>query len=504
MTKPAELYACLYAREFPAQAMLRLRPELRGKPCIVLEGDSPSQHVCACNTKARLVGVKHNMTRVEAETFTAITMLKRSLIEEVVARGAILECLSTFSPSIEEVSEGRAFLSVLDIAGTEKLHGPPATLASALLDCVGKLGITAYVAISSNFHAAICLVRGMASGNRVTVVQRGEERIALAPLPISVLDLSEDQAETFALWGIHTLGMLAELPEKPLIARMGQTGKRLWQLAWGNLSHHFVPTEAVFTLEEFIELDSPVELLDSLLFVIGVMLEQLIGRVSGRVLALAAVTATLSLEGGLSHSLTVRPALPSNDRQLWIKLLHLELEAHAPVAAVLSLRLAAEPGQTGKIQLGLFTPQLPDAARLDVTLARIRAVVGEGFAGSPVLEDSHRPDAFRMKPFTVPGRSVAVSTFTRPMTAMRQLRPAESVSVALNEQRPFVLYFRQKRYHVERAYGPWLYEGNWWGDTSWRLQQWDLIGRSQDGVRLCACLVRDLRQNCWQVAALYD
>ena len=40
MTKPAELYACLYAKEFPAQALLRLRPELHSKPCVVMEGEA--------------------------------------------------------------------------------------------------------------------------------------------------------------------------------------------------------------------------------------------------------------------------------------------------------------------------------------------------------------------------------------------------------------------------------------------------------------------------------
>ena len=29
-TIQGEMYACLYAREFPAQAVMRLRPELRG------------------------------------------------------------------------------------------------------------------------------------------------------------------------------------------------------------------------------------------------------------------------------------------------------------------------------------------------------------------------------------------------------------------------------------------------------------------------------------------
>jgi protein ImuB len=43
MTPPAELYACLYAEELPTQALLRLRLELRDKPCVVMDGASPLQ-----------------------------------------------------------------------------------------------------------------------------------------------------------------------------------------------------------------------------------------------------------------------------------------------------------------------------------------------------------------------------------------------------------------------------------------------------------------------------
>ena len=56
MTKPAEVFACLYAREFPAQALLRLRPELHERPCVVMEGEPPFEAVCSLNTKARLLG----------------------------------------------------------------------------------------------------------------------------------------------------------------------------------------------------------------------------------------------------------------------------------------------------------------------------------------------------------------------------------------------------------------------------------------------------------------
>jgi protein ImuB len=68
MTQTTELYACLFAKEFPAQALLRLRPDLHSKPCVVLEGEAPTQHVCSLNTKARLLGMERGMIRVEVDS----------------------------------------------------------------------------------------------------------------------------------------------------------------------------------------------------------------------------------------------------------------------------------------------------------------------------------------------------------------------------------------------------------------------------------------------------
>jgi protein ImuB len=504
MSNQGELYACLYAKEFPAQAMLRLRPEFREKPFVVMEGEPPLQQVCSLNSKARNLGVTRGMTQVELETFSSIVVLPGSTAEEATARSALLECAGTFSPRVEDRSNENAFLCVIDIGGTEKLFGPTLTLAQTLLDRVKRLGVSAFVAVSCNFHAAICLARGISGRANPAVTAHGDMSIALASLSLTVLDLSEEHAETFSLWGIHTLGMLAALPEKELIARMGQEGKRLRQLARGEHSHLFVPVEPELRLEERMELDTPVELLESLLFVVGVMLEQLIVRATSHMLALASVTITLSLDDKTSHTRTVRPALPTNNRQLWIKLLHLDLEAHPPQTPILSLMLTAEPGSTSKVQLGLFSPQLPEPMRLDVTLARIRAIVGEDNVGRPILKDSHRPDAFRIEPFTVSSKPTSSITPSRSTAAMRQLRPAESVSVTLSGQKPVAFFFREKRYRVEHAYGPWQASGDWWNPTLWGHEQWDLIARSHEDSLLCCCLAHDLTQNLWQMVALYD
>lgn len=503
MTRPDELYACVHVREFPAQALLRMRPELRDRACVVMEGDPPLQQVCSLNGRARALGVEHRMTRVEVDTFPAVTVLSRSHKEEAAAKAALLECAGSFSPRVEDCSGDSAFVCVIDIAGTEKLFGPPESLARSLLARASALGITACVATSANFHVAVTVAKAPLPLS-VRVIPTGEESTALAALPLTVLDLTGEQKEIFALWGIRTLGMLAGLPEKELISRIGQPARRLRRLARGEMPHLFQPVELPFVLAERMELDSPVDVLDALMFVTNLMLEQVILRAASRVLALAAVTVTLTLEGAGTHTRTVRPALPTNDRLLWLKLLHLDLEAHPPQAAILAVALDAEPGSTSKVQLGLFSPLLPEPSRLDVTLARIRAIVGEENLGRAVLEDTHRPDGFRMEPFTIPAARPSEVPVTPVRPAMRRLRPPEAALVTLQNERPSAVIFRAQRFVVAWAWGPWQTGGEWWTATLWGCEQWDLVARSQAGSMLCCCLVRDLLRDQWQMAAFYD
>src|SRR6202789_2691947 len=153
MNHVGELYACLYAKEFPAQAALRLRPELRERPVVVIEGEPPLETVCSFNAKARYLGIVRGMTRVELDTFSSLIVLPRSRTEEVSTHAVMLECAGTFSPRVEDRSDGCAFLCVIDIAGTEKLLGPPEVLARELLHRVRVLGVSTSVAISRNFYA---------------------------------------------------------------------------------------------------------------------------------------------------------------------------------------------------------------------------------------------------------------------------------------------------------------------------------------------------------------
>ncbi len=516
-------YACIVAREFPLQALLRLQTEWQGRPAVVpavvLDGEPPLAQVCSCNGPARRLGVALGMTRLEMEMFPSALVLTRSPAEESATRTALLECAGRFSPRVEDQSNDTCFTCVVDIAGTETLFGSPDALGKSLLEKITALNVHASIAISSNFQAAICVAHGLALGlaagagirSRIHVVPQGMEYAALAPLPLDVLPLSPEHAETFSSWGIGTLGALAALDETDLVARLGQPGKELRLLARGESPHLFRAIEDGWVLEESMELDAPVELLDSLLFILGVMLDQLILRAQSQIVALSSITLCLHLEGGTSHTRTVRPALPNCDRKLWLKLIHLDMQAYPPQAAILGLSLSAQPGSTSKVQLGLFSPQTPEPMRLDVTLARIRSIVGEGCVGRAVLKDTHQPDAFRVEPFALPSTptlSAATSEASTGRLAIRQLRPPEFVFVTVRDRRPHSFVFQEKLYTVERAYGPWSSGGDWWKPTLWSLEQWDLVARAHEGGKqafwLCCCMTRDLTQDCWQIEALYD
>lgn len=493
------MYAVMYAREFPVQALLRLRPELRTKPVAVMEGEPPREYVCSTNELALRMSVQRGMTRPQMELLERVEVLRRSMAEESSARAALLECAGRFSPRVEELRFEYAVAFAADIRGTGKLLGTPEQIVSKLREQAQALGITASIAASCNLHTALCWAKAH-PGTRV--IRDGEERRTLAAIPLDVLELTLEQSVTFSLWGIHTLGQLAELPETALVARLGQEGKRLRLLACGEQGHLLKPVDAAFELKEAIEFDAGVESLDSVMFVLSPMLQQLATRAESRALALASVTVECKLERGDPHTRTLRPVLPTIDHEALLKLIHLDLIANPPGAEVMAITVTAETNQPSRAQLGLFAPQFPEPMRLEVTLARLAAVVGgSDRVGAPELLDSNERDAFRVNHFSEPEKSSAYR-FDSQRTGVRVLRPAETVYVQTLSDRPHQFVFRSEQYQVMECYGPWQASGAWWGPEKWERAQWDVVASSRAGRPLCCQLSSSSEQ--WFVEAVYD
>jgi len=500
------LYFCVHVPEFPAQALLRLRPEQARSPAVVLEGEPPLEEVCSVNIRALRLGVARGMTRAELDSFEGLVVLRRSKREEENARSALLGVIGAFTPRIEVQPLVRsAFTVVLDMTGTARIFGTAAESSEAIARALSSLQLYVQMGVSANLKAAVCIAPTARSIPRI--IPDGDESEHLSRLPLDALHMTPQQADTLALWGLHTLGELVSLPEVELVARLGQEGKRLRLLALGRHPHLMVPEEPAFTLEEFLAFDAPIELMESLLFVLGPMIDQLLSRAQNRAYALASITVTLGLDGGGEHTRTVQPALPVLQRDVLLKLLHLDLQAHPPHAGVMSLFVHAEPGDRSKVQLGLFAPQLPESQRLDVTLARIAALVGEESVGRAKLLDTHRSDRFAMERFAVPA-SAPKESKARYAVALSRCRPPLGMSVECSDRRLVAFFLYGRRYLVEEAYGPWRGSGDWWSSEVWSREEWDVRATSQGSAskdETLLCIVsHDLLSRLWQLEALYD
>lgn len=367
-----------------------------------------------------------------------------------------------FSPMVEQTA---ADTVTLDASGLDRLFGLPQDVASAMSHRAAEAGVKANIALASNPDAAICAARGFSG---VSIIPYGDEAKFLATLPVSLLNPTAELLETLDRWGIRRLHELAALPPLGIAERLGPEGLRLRELARGEAHRKLLPIAEPLLFNDELELEYPVELLEPLAFLLARLLNGLCTRLATRALATDELRLRLKLENRLEHERTLRLPVPSLDSKAFLKLLQLELEAHPPAAPVVHVRLDVNPVKPQAAQTGLFIMAAPEPVKLELTLARIRAIVGEDRVGRPELLDTHRPGAFRM------GAGRAAVRPSRQELAFRLFRPPRLARVAIASGHPRFVAADGIRGQVLEFAGPWRTSGDWWTLDPWARDEWDI------------------------------
>jgi protein ImuB len=408
-----------------------------------------------------------------------------------------LDAAAAFSPRVEDTAPGTV---IFDAAGLERLFGPPDELARKVFERLRDAGIDARVAVAANPDAAAAAARGFAGA---TALKKGEERRRLQDLPLDVLAPSPETAAALARWGIATLGELARLPAVQIAERLGQEGVRLHTLARGAHTRDLVPYRAAARYEERIELDDAATTLEPINCLLSAFTERLCRRLEENALGTNEVRLTLGLERRphavpATHARTVKLPLAVRNPRILARLLILDLEAHPPQAAVASIALEAVPVRIRALQNGLFTPLAPEPEKLELTMARIRAVVGEDRIGSPEPLDTHRPDAFRMRKFDA-GFQAPATPAPPPPLALRRFHPAPA-TVTVRDGVPSRLAFQDGHGPIVAASGPWKTSGAWWNrERGWDREEWDV-----EALDALYRIRRDTASGRWFVDGAYD
>jgi protein ImuB len=540
-------FAAIYVPEFMVQAVVRAeggtetRVEETGvagwapaRAMALVEGNPPLWNVVAASAQAVAGGVALGMTKATAAQFAGVEIRMRSLAAEKAAHAALRDAGWSVSPRLEDSAPD---LMLVDIAGLSALYGAEEKVATLLRARAADCGLRVNVAIAEQLPTAEIAARGFAG---ITILAAGAEAAHIGKLPIGVLSPPAEMAETLALWGIRTCAELARLPALQLSERLGQAGLHLRALARGTATRAFAVAEPELTFAEEMELDDAVEELEPLSFVLGRLLDQLCARLTARGLAASVLRVQFALQPAFENALDVRTEVvraksvagmyertmqlpvPMRDAKLLLKLLRLRLQGNPPGAPIVKARLIAEAAPPRMAQGGLFLPSFPEAEKLELTLARLTNLVGEGQVGSAEVLDTHRPGEFCMHKFAPAreeggrrhekrggkkngaankngaSRTPPYSAATSATLSFRVFRPPLPVNVKQRDGKPAELFVQGRRGEVCNVSGPWRTSGEWWREEQWDEDEWDVEVRFAVSGRS----LQDSAKSPWQKNAL--
>src|SRR5437016_1375999 len=129
-----------------------------------------------------------------------------------------------------------------------------------------------------------------------------------------------------------------------------------------------------------------------------------LGQLALRLTGIYLVTKALTLRIHFSNKQTYQHRFeipePTNRVELLFRMLQTHLEDFKSEHPIVAVSLEALPVKPSPQQFGLFEASLRNPSQLYETLARLTALLGNDRVGTPVLEDTYRPDAFRIEPFS--------------------------------------------------------------------------------------------------------
>jgi len=137
-------------------------------------------------------------------------------------------------------------------------------------------------------------------------------------------------------------------------------------------------------------------------------------------------------------------------------------------------------------------------------------LLGADRIGRTVLEETHRPDAFRMEPFAwdfghpEPEMDDGMNGAVRGCVPLRRFRKRKRATMLLENNRPAHVRAAEVRAGLAvegttmRQEGPFPLSGNWWDERAWAWVEWDV--EIENGViARCHC-----DQTGWAIDGIYD
>lgn len=484
------------------------------QPTAVLSGHL----VHACNDAARGDGVRRGMRRRDAQSRCPDLLLLPAQPErEARDFEPILACIEQLSPGVAALRPG-----LVALHSPARFYGGEQEAAAVIAETLVGQGIwDCRFGIADDLFTAEQAARAAAQQDS-TVVAPGGSAAFLAPLDVRVLD-DPETTDLLRRLGIRTLGDLAELPARDVLARFGTGGARLHRLASGGDTDRLATRQPPPDLVCQVDFEPALTSVEAVTFSVRRTAEQFVQQVGARNLVCTRVLLEAESEGVVTsakswaHARWFR-ATDLVDRVHW----QLSARGDASVGPVTAVRFTPEAVEPDAVHAdGLWGNA--DASQVERGVARVQALLGFESVVVPVLQGGRspadrqarvpwgeRPLGLRPRDLPWPGSIPPPA----PARVLPEPWPAEVLDdggrVASVTERG-VLTGAPARFRactsgrqatpwarVAAWAGPWPVEETWWEPAARRLARFQLV--STDGrAWLLSC--SDGR---WWTEAAYD
>ena len=441
-------------------------------PTVLVAVERGAERVQALSLPAGNAGVRLGMTLAAARACLPELRLERlDPTGEVADLEALCTALVRFTPAARAVPPDALLLEVGAVA------------LAPIRACLAELGHVCRLVLAEEGGAALALAR---HARRDRVVPPGGLAEALAPLPVTALELPDVVQLSLHDVGIRTIGQFAALPTAALTGRYGPEIAIAHARAGGRAPPAALPVPPPLVETSFhVDFSDAVEVLEAVLFVLNGLVRDLAASLERTGLAAMRVQVRLRLDPG-EHLVPIRLGQPSRGPDRLFRLLRARLERvqlGAPVVGVGLELLESAPFramQAGLLERAGAIEPLPELC------ARLQDVLGLDAVCTPVLADTWCPEASWVPvPWGHPGPERPAASPVPDPSAPHEPVDGERAPPAVLLPSPSPLRVaaapsgRPRALLLDRAWtplpvveGPERLAGEWWRADGWRRDYW--------------------------------
>ena len=462
-------------------------------PLVIAGRASNALYVYALNRSAERLGLHRGQPLANARAMIEnLAVVPADEKADLALLENIADWCDRFTPLVTlDPPDGLFF----DITGVAHLFGGEVQMLAHIRDKIAAQGFAVQAAIAGTSLGARALARH-AGG---TITKPGDDRAAIAPLPIAALDCSEDRLRALKRAGLKTIAQVAERCRSELAARLGANFLTRLQVMLGTEEKPLSPRRALPDLRSEMRFAEPVatrEVIETSLQKLAVALSEILER-EGQGLRL--LEAAFFRADGKIERIAVKTGAPLRDPAVMLRLLKQRLDALAdpldPGFGFDLIRLEATLAEKSHARETSFDANENARWQIAFLVDRLSARFGEHRMQRFVAQDTHIPEA---QAAAIPAQDRDFTgTWTRkrrdqdpPLRPWRMLeRPEEIhfVAASIPDGPPARFQWRQCRHEVARAEGPERIALEWWKEDP----QQRLIPDSERSRRIILKLLPD-------------